>query len=139
MVRAVFDTNVLVSSLIRSGAPRDLWRRALRGEVTLVSSPRLLEEFERVMARPRLKRYVTASKLQRFRRLLRSTATVVPPKTRLRQLTADPDDTILLETAYDGEADYIVSGDKNLLSLKEFRRIRIVTIGEMLDILKSKE
>lgn len=138
MVRVVFDTNVLVSSLIRRGKPRDLWRKAVRREFTLVSSPQILEEFDRVMTGPKLKRYVTGVKLQRFRRLLRLRSTIIRPKTRFPQITADPDDNLLVETAFDGKASYLVSGDKHLLSVKEYKGIKIVTVCEMLDILRSK-
>ena len=139
MVRAVFDTNVLVSSLIRRGNPRDLWRKAVRGEIILILSPQILEEFDKVMARPKLRRYVTASRLRRFRRLLRSTATIVKPKTKFSQLTIDPDDNILVETAFDGKADYLVSGDRHLLSLGEFKGIEIVTVNEMLNLLREEK
>lgn len=48
----------------------------------------------------------------------------------------DLDDDMILRVAYDGKAAYIVSGDKHLLSLGEFRRTRIVTVDEMIRILK---
>ena len=48
----------------------------------------------------------------------------------------DPDDDVILRTAYDGKADYIVSGDNHLLSMGEFRGIKILAVDEMLKILK---
>lgn len=137
MVRVVFDTNILVSSLIKKGKPRDLWRKAVKGEVTLILSQPILEEFDRVMERPRLRRYVTATKLQRFRKLLRTRATIVRPKTKLPQITSDPNDNILVETAFDGKASYLVSGDKHLPTLEKFSKIRIVTVDKMLRILEN--
>jgi predicted nucleic acid-binding protein len=50
---------------------------------------------------------------------------------------ADPTDDIILRTAYDGKADYIVSGDEHLLALKEFKGIKIVTVSEMLEVLNE--
>jgi hypothetical protein len=47
----------------------------------------------------------------------------------------DHADDIVLRTAYDGKADYIVSGDNHLLSMREFRGIKIVTVDEMLMLL----
>jgi len=47
----------------------------------------------------------------------------------------DPDDDVVLGTAYDGKAKFIVSGDKHLLSLKGFRKIKIVTVAQVLDVL----
>lgn len=51
-------------------------------------------------------------------------------------ISEDPDDDEVLNTAYSGKADYIVTGDKHLLALKEFKRIEIVTVTQMLEILK---
>jgi predicted nucleic acid-binding protein len=50
----------------------------------------------------------------------------------------DPEDDMVLRTAYDSKADYIVSGDKHLLSLREFKGIRIVSVNEMLKILEGR-
>jgi len=137
MPRVVFDTNVLVSSLIRKGNPRDLWSKAVSGEITLVLSPQILEEFDEVMGRPKLRRYIKASKLHRFRKLLYSKAILVRPKTKFAQLTIDPNDNILIETAFDGKASYLVSGDKHLLALKEFDGIRIVAVSKMIELLRN--
>jgi predicted nucleic acid-binding protein len=48
-------------------------------------------------------------------------------------------DDMVLETAYDGKVDFIVSGDDHLLSLKSFRGIKIVSVKEMLDYLEEKQ
>jgi predicted nucleic acid-binding protein len=62
----------------------------------------------------------------------------VKVKSRFKKVKADPtDDDIILRTAYDGKADYIVSGDEHLLALKEFKGIKIVTVSEMLEVLKE--
>ncbi|MEM2491772.1 MAG: putative toxin-antitoxin system toxin component, PIN family [Candidatus Bathyarchaeia archaeon] len=137
MTKVVFDTNVLISSLIKKGNPRDLLRKAIRGEITLILSPEILKEFDEVMERPKMRRYITAPKLRRFRRLLYSRSILVKSRTKLDQLTIDPKDNVFVETALEGKAEYVVSGDGHLLSLKEFKGIRIVTVGEMLELLKK--
>ena len=58
-------------------------------------------------------------------------------KSRFKAVKEDPDDDIIVRTAYDGKADYIVSGDRHLLALKEFKGIKILTIDEMLGVLNS--
>jgi putative PIN family toxin of toxin-antitoxin system len=88
------------------------------------------------MERPKLRRYITASKLHRFRKLLCSEAIFVTPKTKFTQLTIDLNDNILIETAFDGKASYLVSGDKHLLALKEFKGIRILAVGKMIELLR---
>ncbi len=55
---------------------------------------------------------------------------------KLQSLKEDPDDDIILNTAYSGKANYIVTGDNHLLALKEFKRIQIIDINRMLNISK---
>jgi putative PIN family toxin of toxin-antitoxin system len=73
-----------------------------------------------------------------FLQAIYETALFVKIKSRFKIVKEDPDDDIILRTAYDSEADYIVSGDRHLLSLREFKGIRIVTVDEMLEILEGK-
>ncbi len=137
MLRVVFDTNVLVSIIIRSGKPRELWNYVMNGKITLTLSDELIEEFNEVVSRPQFRRYLKRPRLMRFQRALIQLAKIYRIRTHFPQVTADPDDNIVLETAYAGRADYIVSGDKHLLKLGEFKGIRIVTVDGMLKILKS--
>lgn len=58
-------------------------------------------------------------------------------KSGFKAVKEDPDDDIIVRAAYDGKADYIVSGDRHLLALKEYKGIKILTIDEMLNVLKS--
>ena len=136
MLRAVFDTNVLVSSLIRPGKPRELWNKVLQDEVKLVISDELLSEFSEVIARPEFKRYLRKPRTAKFQRILIQRSQISRVKIRFPQVTEDPDDNIVLEAAHSGKADYIVSGDKRLLALKDFKEIKIVTVDETLRILK---
>ncbi len=66
------------------------------------------------------------------------TTKIVQIKSRFKIVKEDPDDDIIVRTAYDGKANYIVSGDKHLLAYKEFKGIRIVTIDEMLKELSNQ-
>jgi len=137
VLRAVFDTNVLVSSALKRGKPRELWNSVLKGKITLAISSELLSEFDEVVSRPRLKRYLRKHRLAKFRRILLQNANVYKIKTRFSQITPDPDDNIVLETAYSAKADYLVSGDKHLLDLREFKGIKIVSVDEMLRLLRG--
>ena len=62
---------------------------------------------------------------------------MVKVRSKFKVIKGDPDDDMVLRTAKDGRTEYIVSGNKHLLSLSEFRGIKIVTVGQMLDILRS--
>ena len=58
---------------------------------------------------------------------------MVAIKRSLKTVTVDPDDDIVLSTAYEGSASHIVSGDRHLLAMDRFRGVRIVTVNEMLN------
>lgn len=134
----VFDVNVLVSSLISRGKPRQLWLKAVRGEFQLVLSRRIVEEFVDVISRPKFHRYVGERDVLDFLGTLSTRAKMVRTRSRLRVIREDPEDNTILEAAYDGRADYVVSGDDHLLGLREFEGTRIVTVERMLEILRNR-
>jgi putative PIN family toxin of toxin-antitoxin system len=90
-----------------------------------------------VISRRKFEKYVKEQDVRIFLKALRHTAVFVKVRSRFKKVKADPTDDIILRTAYDGKADYIVSGDEHLLALKEFKGIKIVTVSEMLEVLKE--
>ena len=134
-MKVVLDANVLISALIKAGKPRELFFR-LAEEKMLILSRQILEEFLEVAEDPRVKKYVKEQETAAFLNSLRDATKIVEVKSKFRAVKEDPDDDVFVNTAYDGKADYIVSGDKHLLSLGEFRGTKIVTVDEMLKILK---
>ena len=62
-------------------------------------------------------------------------AKIVPDNALFTEVLADPDDDTVLNAAYAGKAEYIVTGDKHLLVLNQFKKTRIVTVNQMLDSL----
>lgn len=137
MLSAVFDTNVLVSTLISAGRPRELWNRVLEKKLQLVISLALLAEFDDVSGRAQFRRYVRRRSFFKFRRILLQNVRITRIKFHIDVITEDADDNAVLEAACNGKADYIVSGDSHLLELESFREIKIVNINEMLSILKQ--
>lgn len=116
-MRAVLDTNVLISALIsRLGAPAALVLRWLDGEFELVVSEQLLAELSRALVYPKLQARISPADSSVFIQLLRSTATVTadseiaPPRSR------DAGDDFLLALA-ESAAAILVSGDLDLLTL----------------------
>jgi uncharacterized protein len=137
-VDIVFDVNVLVSSLITKGKPRQLWLKAVRGEFQLVLSRRIIEEFVEVISRAKFQRYLGEQDVVDFLEALSTKARIVRTRSRFRIITEDPEDNTILAAAHDARADYVVSGDKHLLGLKEFEGTRIVTVDRILEILRSR-
>jgi len=136
-MKVVLDTNVLVSALIKAGKPGELLFKIAEGKVQLILSRCILEEFIEVADDPRIGRYVDQEDIIAFLRVVGSVAKIVRVRSKFKVVKEDPDDDIILRTACDGRADYVVSGDSYLLSLGEFRGIRIVTVDEMLMLLKE--
>jgi uncharacterized protein len=139
MLAVVFDVNILVSAIIlKTGKPRDLWLKAVESEFTLRLSDQIVFEFRNVVSRKKFAKYVTKHDIQVFTDALDRTAEFIKVESTFSFLEEDPDDDLILRTAYDGNADYIVSGDRHLLSLEGFRGIKIVTIDNFLKVLENK-
>lgn len=133
MIKAVLDTNILVSSTIAKGNEFQLLELANEGRYELISSFDILEEFEEVISRARFG--FTKNVIERIVDNVIEVAKIVDPKEELDVIKEDPDDNKFLECALTGDADYIVSGDDHLLNLKEFRGIKIVKSRRLLEIL----
>jgi len=137
-VEVVLDVNILVSSLIGKGKPRELWLKAVSGEFQLVLSRRIVEEFVEVISRPKFQRYLGERDVLDFLEALSTRAKIVRTRSRLRIIREDPEDNSILAAAYDGRADYIVSGDRHLLGLREFEGIKILKVERILELLQSR-
>jgi putative PIN family toxin of toxin-antitoxin system len=114
-MRLVLDTNVLVSAIVFGGPPRDVLETILTGEHRLVLSPAILDELRRVLTGSKFRYPATAA--GHIDAELREIAEIVEPVTRLSVVIADPEDNRVLECAVEGGADFIVSGDRDLLAL----------------------
>jgi putative PIN family toxin of toxin-antitoxin system len=131
MVRVVVDTNVLVSALIDCGKPRRLVLKLL-DDHTVILSRQMLAELADVLTRDKF--MITSSQVESFLSDLVRKSKIVSAGSRFKVISEDPDDDVVLNTAYNEKADYIVTGDRHLLSLKEFKRTKIVKVTQMLKI-----
>lgn len=127
-MRAVIDTNVLLSGLLWHGVPHVLLQAVRDGSLTLVSSLALLAELERVIHRPKFDVILARSATSRDRSLaeLRQLAEIIEPAPLPQPVCRDPDDDAVLALALAAQADLIVSGDDDLLALGQFQGISIV-------------
>ncbi len=132
-MKVVLDTSVLVSALIKAGKPRDLFNKLAKNK-QIVLSRAILEEFLDVTEDVKVAKYTSEQDTAVFLNALGNSATIVQVKSKFKAVKEDPDDDIIVRAAYDSKADYIVSGDRHLLALKEFKGIRILTVDEMLNI-----
>ena len=130
MLRIVLDTNILVSAIIAKGKPRDLLRLAIHRRYLLIKSRETIEEFVEVLQRPKFK--ITRNEVVKAKNVLVKTGKTIKLTSKRRVIKEDPDDDIFINTALDGNADYIVSGDPHLLGLSKYKGIEIVTVNDML-------
>lgn len=138
-LRAVFDTNLLVSYLLVHRPPiATLLDVHLAAEhFTLITAPELLAELLRVLRYPRLQRYYDATQRDRFVALITAVSEVVELPADIPTISRDPDDDRVIACAVVGRADVIVSGDKDLLTLRQVGRIPILTATEFLESLQG--
>lgn len=131
-MRAVCDTNVLVSGVLFGGPPRQVLLMATQGQLTNHTSPALLREAEEVLLRPKFG--LRAQQALRIVALFRETFEVVMPSVPVRVVRADPADNMVLEAAQAAGAGFILSGDKHLLGLGEWKGIRILSPAAFLEM-----
>jgi len=129
--RGVFDNNVLVSAALLAGVPRLAFDKLLDNGTVLISVPVLLELAE-VLNREKFDKYVTRDERMRFMVGFLKVAEMIETGETIA-VCRDPKDDKLLELATSGNADFLVTGDKDLLVLNPFRGVKIITPREFLD------
>ena len=135
--RVVIDTNVLVSFLLRRGSvPWRVVKDVLECGELLVSDA-TLAELEEVLRRPRFDRYVSRAIREQFLSTLPEFATRVAIAERIKACR-DPEDDKFLEAAINGQADFLVTGDRGLLAISRFRSVAIVSPTGYLRIVRGQ-
>jgi len=135
-MRVVLDTNVWVSGLVFKGEVRKIVQKALDEDFRPVISLPLLRELERVLLGPKIgySPAAAAGALHQIQEL----CLFVHPSIKIQAIRQDPADNRVLECAVEGKADFIVSGDSDLLKLGKFHGIRIYSPKDFLGVLKEK-
>jgi uncharacterized protein len=133
-MRLVLDTNVVVSALLWDGPPRRLLRIGRGAGVTFFTSPPLLAELTDILSRPKFERKITASLLSIDQLVdLYAEMVVVVRPISIPRLASDPDDDVVIGTAIAAKADFVVTGDRTLLSVMQYEGGRIISVSGALD------
>jgi putative PIN family toxin of toxin-antitoxin system len=133
-LRAVIDTNVLVSALIRRQGVSGQGLRHLRdGRFAMIYSVALMVELVEVLSQPHIQRkyHIQPDDITALINLVRLRGELVSPNRRI-DACRDPKDNCFLEAAVAGNADVIVSGDADLLDIREFEAIQILSVAKFL-------
>ncbi|MBI4089293.1 MAG: putative toxin-antitoxin system toxin component, PIN family [Candidatus Levybacteria bacterium] len=125
LVKIVLDTNVLVSAIHFGGKPRKILNliEDPGSAIVAITSPILLAELVETFIK---KFNFDSEHTEEIKAMIEESFELVYPKEEL-QVTRDNDDNRVLEAALEGKCNYIITGDKDLLDLKTFKNIKIVT------------
>ena len=127
-MKAVFDTTVLVAALVTEGLCSKIVVRGRKKQFQLIACPIILREFEDVLIK---KFSITTNEARSALQIISEAMhSIVYPAQSLQGICRDPDDDAILACAVEAGADYLVTGDMDLLELKVFKGIRIVTPRE---------
>lgn len=130
MKRVILDTNLWVSFLI-TGNYDKLDSLLFEHHCQILFSNELLREFVEVVRRPKLRTYFTLEDLTDLLEVIEDYSEMVEVRTSV-DLCRDPKDNFLLSLGIDGKADYLITGDKDLLVLESVDNLRICTISDFL-------
>jgi putative PIN family toxin of toxin-antitoxin system len=137
-MRVVLDTNVFVSAAIQSGASHRIVQHLIReNSDELVICDEILSEIRDVLfSRPRLRKWISLDDAKRYVEMLQLHFNFVPNPVFIIPLSRDSDDDYILALAQRERANYVISGDKDLLVLR-IPELSIVTPAEFETILKT--
>jgi putative PIN family toxin of toxin-antitoxin system len=129
VIRALLDTKTIVSGIIVPvGIPARILAAARAGTFEMVSGPALVTEALRTLNQDRIrnKYRLTPAQVEGVRILLEEKATLTVVSRQVQGVARHPEDDLILATALSGAADYLVTGDAQLLKLQEHEGVRIV-------------
>lgn len=131
--RVVLDSNVFVSAFIWGGTPQKIINLWLDGKILLIISPPLLAEILLVFERF----HFSSREIKKIKEILEIHSLKVIPKKKIN-ICRDPKDNMVLATCQAGKASYLITGDKDLLCLGEFKTAKILNPKDFLKIYQRK-
>lgn len=129
-MRVVFDTNLIFSAVLFGGIPRAILEAAIENKFDVISSAVLMAELLDTLKR---KSPLTLNELQLIEEEITNLVEISHPRQNIKAVR-DEDDNRVLEVAVEGNCDYIVTGDQDLLTLKKYKKIMILTPKEFLEV-----
>jgi uncharacterized protein len=130
-IRIVIDTNIFVSAFLGSKNAKFLLKEIFNGAYLLVMSSDQLEEIREVLLREKFNKYITRSEVEELMALLSFKATIPAIYERIYDCR-DKKDNFILEEAVYGNAQFIITGDEDLLVLNPYKWIKILTLKDFL-------
>ncbi len=135
-INIILDTNWYVSASINRRSRRTLYRLISHPHLSILYCVELLAEYEDVIARKKFQKIIQPRQAKRFMSLVTPKLKAIALHTSVR-ISRDEDDNYLLSLCIDGAADYLITGDPDLLILKEIGKTRILRMNDFLEILEQ--
>ncbi len=138
-MKITIDTNVLISGSLWTGASAKILERVENKEIELILSKDIIEELSKVLNYDEIKSKIKDKNLEIRRSVEKiiSISTIIEPLEELNIVKEDPDDNKILECAFEGKVDFIITKDNHLLKINEFQGIKIITPEDFLKIYTS--
>ena len=139
-MKVVLDTNVWLSAVFWEGEANKIIEKVSKKErekFEIIISREIISEIIEVLNKEAKFQKFIENRKQSIEELIRtilSITTLIETKTKIELIKEHPKDNIILEIAFDGKVDYIVSYDKHILNLLEFRGIKITSPTEFLKV-----
>jgi len=139
MIRAVIDTNIIISGLFWRGLPKQVFEAVIEGRFVALTSQALLDELYDALNQNKFAANFAAIEMtaDRFMNRYGTIVEQVESSEVPFDVIRDPKDRAVLGCAIGGNADCIVSGDKDLLVLKSYEGIPILTAAQFLQRLEE--
>jgi putative PIN family toxin of toxin-antitoxin system len=134
VIRAVIDTNVVVSALLFGGVPGELIPLWKSGKIKPLASSDIIDEYIRVLTYPKFKLSEDEINYLLYFEILPFFEIIAIKQKGQRIIAADPSDDKFIHCADSGNAKIILSGDQHLLSLKHYKNINIISPEQFLKI-----
>jgi len=134
-MRVVLDTNVLVSASFWRGPSFTATEFAISGRIISITSIEILKEYSGILKRDFK---LSEEDIQKRVGCIALFSELTGLSNPINAIKADPKDNKIIEAAVEGNADFIVSGDRHLLELKKFRNINIITPRTLVEILEER-
>lgn len=124
-LKVVVDTNIFISALLGSEKSKFIIEKFINGEIDIIITEEIFLEIVETLKDKKFSEVINKEDLKNLIELLKIDATWVIPKEKI-DACRDAKDNIILECAISGNADFIITGDNDLLSLKKFKKISII-------------
>lgn len=131
----IIDTNLWISFII-SNKLNLLDPLLFSGKARLLFSTELIKEISLTITKPKLKKYFSSNPLEEMLTTLDPFIDLIKVNSSVL-VCRDPKDNFLLSLAKDGNADYLLTGDKDLLDIKKFEKTKIITITQFFETQKK--